>query len=364
MKNLSLNDSTQLAILPHISITEELLCSAIKSASGTGGEVEIVAMPDLGLSSNVIRMRGGFFTGMYIHWKCNLPFVPVDATVNSCGVYIFTLNQSIERADFERRIQMGKKNIHSLNYNWNFERGNHFITYGHFNNGTPCIVMHASADEYKKSRNDVALYPTNDCWYKDEIRVYYSQKEEGGRYLRYICGNAAEKFIGIAMSINEKNGKRHKDIAQIMFGDILNDEYLFVSHYGMPTSSSIAIGCSWEESRIVLLSAAKKSIYIIKPDTEHDAVDANVDGLSLNPHGFGVEIQQPVINYKNGNLHINGVIITSDDSISYLNGRGVRMRNATDKEVDEHVTKILAECKGTIQNVIKPTLSLSSVGLI
>jgi len=362
LKNLTLNDPTQLAILPHISLTEELLYGAIQSASGVNGEVEIVAMPDLGLSGNAIRMRGGFFTGMYICWQSRIPFVPVDSTVNSCGVYIFTLKQPLERAEFENRILIGKENIHSLNYVWNFERGNHFITLGYLIDGRPCIVMHASADEYKKSRKDAALYPTDDCWYKNEIKVY-SESDRDCRYLRYICGNTAEKFIEIAMSINDINKKRHKDIAQLMFGDVFDDEYLFVSHYGMPTISSIAIGCSWEKSKITLLSAAKKNIYIAEPDLERNTAN-NTDSLSLNPHGFGVEIQQPVINYNAENLFINGVAITSEDSISHLVGRGIRMQNASDKEVDEYTAKILAECKGTIHNVIKPTLSLSSVGLI
>jgi hypothetical protein len=362
MRNLTINDATQEAILPHLKVTEELLSRAIVAETGIDGDVEITALSDLGLASNSTRMRGGFFTGMYARWQSRVPFVPVDATVNSCGVYVFTLNEMIDGVTFAKLISIAKNKISLLGYNWNFERGNHFITVGTLESGIPCVVMHASADEYKKGNADYALYPTANTWYQNEIKIYTASGNTG-RFLRYLVGGNAERFIEIASKIEAINKHRLQDVSHLIFGSLVEDEYLFVSHYGMPSDSSVAIGCSWDESKYVLLTAPEKNIYIVEPCLTSSVSDVS-DEPKLYPHGFGVEISNPNISFEDSRLLINGVTINSDDAVTRLPTKGIRMRDASDNDIDNYVQKVLAIHNSKIQSVIKPTMSLNSVGLI
>jgi hypothetical protein len=361
MINLTINDATQKAILPHLQITEELLSSAILYETGIEGSAEIIAMPDLGLASNSIRMRGGFFTGMYAKWQSSIPFIPIDATINSCGVYVFTLRDIIDRDTFLDLIQNAKNRINKLRYSWNFERGNHFINIGTLDNGTPCVVMHASADEYKKKNVD-ALYPTEQSWYFDSIKTYYSESCSG-RYLRYITGTKAERFINIASSIEEINRKRMQEIAHLIFNNLINEELLFVSHYGMPTESSLAIGCSWKSKMFTLLTAPRKDIYIIKPTADQHTVNTGSTNI-LYPHGLGVMINDPKISYHNGTMTINGVNIDSDYSVSLVPFKQVRMQDTSDYDIMDFVQNYAKSRECQIAHVIKPTMSLNSVGVI
>ena len=49
MKNLTLNDSTQQELLPHLQITEDLLAKVATKLSGCKKTASITAMPDLGM---------------------------------------------------------------------------------------------------------------------------------------------------------------------------------------------------------------------------------------------------------------------------------------------------------------------------
>ena len=83
--NFSLNDDTQKKIMEHMETTSGLLSAVATELSGKRKESKIYAMPDLGIAQNGTRMLGGFYTGACYTWDSDIPFVPVDATVNVCG---------------------------------------------------------------------------------------------------------------------------------------------------------------------------------------------------------------------------------------------------------------------------------------
>jgi len=361
MRNLTTNDATQLAILSHLQNTEEMIADAITAETGRQAHAEITAMSDLGLAGNSTRMRGGFFTGMHAQWQSSVPFVPIDATVNSCGVYIFTLKKAPDRNTFTRLISEAKGKITSLGYSWNFERGNHFIAVGHLENGQPCAVMHASADEYKKSKSDLALYPTESSWYYNDIRVYHSLKYVN-RYLRYIVGKPAERFIEIALSLEKINKQRMSDVARLIFNELFDSECVFASHYGMPTDTSVAIGCSWRRENFALLTAPGKDIYIAAP-VETSGNSSKSSQPALYPHGFGIEIEQPALSYSRDGLNINGTSIITDESVTQLETKRIRMRYALQSEVEAFAEQILEKRGCKITHRIKQTMGLNSDGL-
>jgi len=346
-------DNTQKSILPHLQITEQLVVSALEKETGKKCNVEITAMPDLGLANNSIRMRGGFFTGMFMEWNADVPFVPVDATVNSCGVSVFLLREKIPFQEFKSRIDSAKKQMGQLGYNWNFERGNHFISLCRNDLDQYSIVLHASADEYKKSVPGRSLYPIPNAWYCDDIKVIATENSD--RYLRYLVGDSANSFTSIAIELEKINEERMNAAAMMIAEDIIKEEVCYIPHYGMPTESSIAIGCSWKPDKSVLLSVPGKDVFIIE----------NVDNGSnrwLTPHGFGAEIVSPNITYKNGKLYINGIHILHDDDVKLLKGKGIRYVQSDNKQIKDYINRILQEINARIISKLHPIVTINKDG--
>ena len=353
MIDKTLRDETQIAILPHLRLTEALVANAIKKETGKDSDVCITAMPDLGFANNSIRMKGGFFTGMYLEWNSIIPFVPIDATVNSCGVSIFLLNKKITSLDLEERINIARKKSNLLGYNWNFERGNHFISLCQIDEEKYCVVMHASADEYKKSLPKCSLYPIPSVWYYRDIKTEFSSDRK--RYLRYLTGSSAEKFISIAIDLEVINRHRMQAFAELIFGKSIQDELFYIPHYGMPTMSSIAIGCSWKTQKSILLTLPGKDIFVI--------VNNNNDTARwLTPHGFGATAVNPTISYTENEFYINRIKITDDGDVRKIPGKNIRHFNSEDVEIENHIQRILEKCNATIASRIHPLITVKKGG--
>lgn len=353
MIDKTLLDDTQRAILPHLLLTGQLVEKAIEKETGREGRVTITAMPDLGLADNPIRMSGGFFTGMHIEWNAGIPFVPVDATVNCCGVSVFALNGPLSPAEFLSGVERARGQACKSGYHWNFERGNHFITLGQTSKGGYCAVLHASADEYKKSLLDCALYPVPGVWYEPEIKTVFSESFD--RYLRYLVELPAKRFVSIARQLEKINRERMQIFAEWVFRNKITDELYYVPHYGMPTESSIAIGCSWNPQKSVLLTAPGKNIFLI---------ENNEEGVAtwLVPHGFGAEVSNPVISYDEQGLRINGALITEEETVATLPGKGIRNVHSRDEEIEKQVGHILNKVNAKIVTRIKPLMTISKDG--
>ena len=125
-------DSTQREILRHLETTERLLAAAASKVSGRDRDAEIVPMPDLGLPHNIRRIHGGFFTGAYYSWESDVPMVPVDSTVNLCGVALYKISAEFgSDEEFQARVEWARSVWETrTGYVWNYAKGNHFIIYG------------------------------------------------------------------------------------------------------------------------------------------------------------------------------------------------------------------------------------------
>ena len=317
-------------------------------------------MTDLGFADNVGRMLGGFYTGGVYTWEGDAPFVPVDATVNSCGVSLYSLRHAIEsREEFDQRIADAiERTREKCSYLWNFDMGNHFVTYGTID-GTPHLMMHSSASEFKKQYN--GLYPTEGNWYRDDIKRI--DDEGTGRSLRFIDGSTAETFIATAQSLERFNAARHRYFAGEIAGHSnVAEEVSNEQHYGMPTRNSVAIGCQWKRKEMqILLTAPQKPIYLLDPK-EGGENEVSIDGerLVLFPHGLGKRATMaPTIAYRPNALEINGTPYGADDSLR-KKSVGFALRNFDDAEAAHRkipaiIQEILAVCpakiRGTFQQV-------------
>ncbi len=375
--NFSLNDNTQKEILKHLEITSELLSKVGTKLSETQKESMIYAMPDLGVAQNVTRMLGGFYTGACYSWNSDVPFVPVDATVNVCGTTVYKLKHKISIQEFRNRLDNVMTNrVTYLTYAtthlpsqildsidlertdkffWNYNVGNHFVILAEQNEDSfelpkgQYMIVHASAIELKKDNLKYGLYPINGNWYYDNIQTIYDDKEN--RYLRYIYGKKATQFSELANILQRINKDRNRYFCNEVLGELASEEVINLSHYGMPTNNAICIGCQWEQDDFTLLPAPGNDIYLVHPDlSSTNTLQLRDKPITLTPHGCGVMFKSSsdTIEYLDNGILIGKTSLKKGENINIGNDVLVRTNGMHSEQVKQHIEKILDRCPGTI----------------
>ena len=350
MINYTLNDPTQQMLLPHLKITEELLSRVATKLSGQKKYAEITAMPDLGIAHNCTRMMGGFFTGARYVWDSTVPFVPVDATVNVCGTAVFKLNKEISVQKFLERVEMVLAD--RTRYTWNYTNGNHFVSLCCSNGeyGTESgyyMVVHASANEFKNGPN--GLYPNSDVWYYDVIQTEYL--DGTSRYLRYIAGTPAERFYEIAKMLISFNEERNRYFIRNVLQEYLDKEVLSSQHYGMPNSHTVCIGSHWKPTEYTLLTAPGRPIFLVEPGKNYDG----------SPHGFGLAVKQPNIEFASDSITIGNKTFYLGDSIN-IGSDALNRCSSLTNDLEDYVSDILDICPGKIIGKLHQIVSVSKDG--
>ena len=279
--NQTLNDRTQKKILESLKITENLISKVATKLSSTQKTCDIYAMTDLGIAHNVTRMRGGFFTGAVYKWEqSDIPFIPIDSTVNVCGTALYKIDSDMNVIEFKKRCE--KALADTSKYDWNFMNGNHFISLCYLENNLIGLekgyymLVHASACEYKEQ-----LYPTIGNWYYHDIKTEVS---DNYRYLRYIEGGKAEKFYQIVKMLESFNKERNYSFCKKVLENKIGKEIVNVAHYGMPSINEVLIGVQKTNGLATILTSPGKNIFIVSKKYK--------DKMGYIPHGFGLELPE------------------------------------------------------------------------
>lgn len=293
-------DDTQDVLLPYLSETERLL-EKLVTDHDPHGWAKIIPCNDLGFPNNITRIAGGFLTGAYYNWSCAVPIVPVDATVNTCTSSVFKLDnvdfQTFDFPTFEAVVRKVCHNAMESGYAFSFESGNHFLMIAQDENGTYYLVLHCSAKQAKESC--FGLYPSDRAWYRNKIKTIYN--EEQTRYLRYIRSDTAVRFVDYANRFREFNEEMHQYIAELFADEVganISGKPNIKHHYGMPTSSSIAIGTfavdtmSNNDSDLIVpvFSDLDKDICLYSVNRKQDKAytpPGTSQKIVLVPHGWG-----------------------------------------------------------------------------
>ncbi len=377
IRNFSLNDNTQKEILKHLEITSKLLSKVGTKLSGTQKESMIYAMPDLGIAQNGTRMLGGFYTGACYLWNSDVPFIPVDATVNVCGTAVYKLNQSITVQEFKERLNRVMSNrgtylkyatthlppqiLDSIDleradkFYWNYNVGNHFAILAEQKEDNAelqkgqYMIVHASAIELKKDNLRYGLYPVEGNWYYDDIETIYDDREN--RYLRYIYGKKAVQFAELANILQRINKDRNRYFCKEVLDELAGEEIINLSHYGMPTNNAICIGCQWKQENFILLTAPGNDIYLVHPELSYEnTIKLEDKSITLTPHGCGVRLKNSsdTIEYLDEEILIGNKHFKQGESINIGNDVLVRTDGMYSKQVKRHIEKVLDKCPGTI----------------
>lgn len=257
-----------------------------------------------------------------------------------------------DEGDFRRRVEAARSVLsEKSSYVWNFTTGNHFVilaenrTAGALPEGR-YLVLHASAAEFKNQYN--GLYPAPGNWNYDEIRVLAGQH---GRYLRYLSGRPAERFACMVAMIEHYQYERQRVCASLILGAEarIAEEICSVLHYGMPDTSSIAIGCQWlpdDRPRSMLLTRPGAPLYLIRAQPGGPNRTVTLNGpVTLTPHGLGVRASQPLnLAYDNDHLGIAGWRLALDESLAGRDFIDIR-----DFDRDTDLPRILDECPGAVE---------------
>lgn len=285
-------DSTYEALTKYLQQTENVMNRLLYDVPFCG-KAKIIPNYDLGFPHDVIRIAGGFATGIYVSWNTCVPFIPVDICMNVCSVSIYKLEYT--NCDFftESGIQKLIDKMRGSSYIANFQRGNHFISLVEsLRDGKLYIIIHSSAAEFETQYN--GLYPVEGNYFFNKVKVYRS----GGRYIRYIMGSDAELFYEIAGHLFVYNEIRHDFIVNSLI-DSSNScsSVSHYHHYGMPTDHEAVIGCHLQTSgeKRPLLTRPGENIYLLRYNSRTDNNAVNQLQFTT-PHGLGkMHIKVPLI---------------------------------------------------------------------
>lgn len=276
-------DETQRVLHKYLLGTEVLMNELLtKSFSGSA---KIRVSTDLGFPHDIIRIAGGFATGVYVSWSSNRPFVPIDTCVNVCSVSYFEITKDIRDFFTDDYMNLVKSRLSKGIYISNFHRGNHFIAYVKSQiTGKLYLVLHSSANEFKDNFN--GLYPVPGNWYFDRIKTY----SNGRSYIRYIENKDAEMFYKMAEGLYKFNEIRHEFVGnEILQGlqDVVNIQHFH--HYGMPSLNSVVMGSHILKNDMVapILAIPGKNIYMVKFKRVKDESLLINKNEFLTPHGWG-----------------------------------------------------------------------------
>lgn len=279
-----------------------MLSHVLKKINGNSSKAEITALEDLGFANNFTRMQGGFYTGINVKWDSDIPFIPIDTTVNSCGVSVFKYDDHMDYSEFKERLTKIDTLLKSHGITNNFNRGNHFISVCEDVDGNQYLILHASDKKYKFGK--AGLYPREDTWFFDKIQISYFSKG----YIRYLIGETAERFYNLYLEAEKSNPKRNRIVAELILDGYTGfEELVYSPHYGMPNDTSVCIGSQWQRTGMrVMLTREGAPIYLITEEKPF---------CQFMPHGFGLAVKGDFhkLAFSNKQIVINDLTFNCDD---------------------------------------------------
>ena len=359
-------DSTQSYLIEVLRETEELLHEALRTIDSES-RCQIVPAADLGFPHDVIRIAGGFATGCFVEWKCGEPFVPVDTTVNIDTSSVYKLDKNIIESITEETFQDLVDKLEKSSYINNFQKGNHFISFGlAVETDEPYLIIHSNEKEFKYQFN--GLMPVVGNWFMDDVLTY----RRGNRYIRYLTGKKARLFCEIAKSLEEYNIIRHRFVANLVSNFCGIDSELNVHHYFMPNESSVAIGCFIAEPGDILpiFSAPGRNIHLYQVEEGGENSIQLMGSEStklLVPHGWGKRAKsKPRIEWQDRTLVVNDLNFPIEPLESLGKHPDLMLRDYSDSldDPNNYFSQIRQYCPGKVVLTIEQKVSFCRQGFL
>ena len=294
-----IGDSTQKVLLPYIHETKSLMDTAI-SKYDKNGYANIIPAFDLGFSYNVGRLAGGFTTGMVVDWHCDVPFVPIDITLKECSGSVIKLSncENPLKSFNAKNISKALAKLKNEGFFFNFNSGNHFISLFKDKHETYYLVVHSGDDSYRN--RETGVYPVKDVWYENEIHTLYNKDKT--RYLKYLVGAPAQRFIEFALSNRANVASFHNALAGRIFSQLDNDFTCSTyQHYGLHSEHTAVLGAGLVPRGSVYPIFSNQGLPILIVSSSPDMWSLEIDEKEyyVFPHGWGQEIKDVTAIYNN-----------------------------------------------------------------
>lgn len=357
------DDHAQAFLIPYLAQTEFLLRRALRKLDAAA-DCQILPAADLGVPYDVLRLVGGFATGCVVSWECRTPVIPIDTTMNIDTSSIFWLDGDPAEVFTEERIGALRRRVEEeSSYEWNFNRGNHFIlSCRRSTDGRYALLMHSNEKEFKDQFNGLCPTPRN--WYEDSVHTF-----DGERRIRLLVGRKAELFAEIAHMLEEFNILRHRFIATMLMGDrvVITEEY-HKQHYFMPTPTSAAIGCYVCDlgEEVPVFSSVGWPIAMFRPSEggQNNVRLAAGEERLIVPHGWGMTAVRPLrVEQSKKEMTLNGRSYGLDPGVSLLDHADVTPR-LFGGGTQEFLEAIRAHTPGELVSELLQVSSYSRLGFM
>src|SRR5580692_10897585 len=117
----------QLGLSAHLVRTQRALRDQLRTLD-RNADCEILPAADLGVPYDVLRLAGGFATGCFVQWRCTVPIVPIDITMNIDTSSVFWVDDTAADRFNEAQLASTRTTIEGkTGYLWNLDESNHFI---------------------------------------------------------------------------------------------------------------------------------------------------------------------------------------------------------------------------------------------
>lgn len=354
-------DFAQEFLIPYITETERIFRNALRTLDRSA-DCRIVGAADLCIPHDVIRLAGGFATGCFVEWSCDVPVIPVDTTVNIDTSSIFYIDEDLGgQFTPETFADLIEVTTSGSSYVWNFNKGNHFISLARQrSDGQLALIFHSNEKEFKYQTNGLVPVPGN--WFWDDIQVFRSDD----RYIRLLVGANATHFASVAKMLEEFNIQRHRFFALQLckkVSKIVGERH--DHHYFMPTPSSVAMGVYVCSPGDVVPVFSKPGGAI--PMFAADGGGANSVGEKvLVPHGWGKTSSKPLsVSLEDGRLNVNGLRfhIAPRESLGKHPDLLLRDFSSDPTAEDGFFAKVQSFCPGRVVDVFDQIVSYSQFGV-
>lgn len=354
-------DESQKVLMDYLKETE-IAMNELLSQKQYGGNCKIQPNIDLGFPHDVIRLGGGFATGIYVWWNSNIPFIPIDICMNVCTVSFYKLENIEDNLFNEKTVEVLLERLQESSYIANFHRGNHFISFSEdISTNEKYLIIHSSAAEFETMYN--GLYPVEDNLFFENTKIYNARN---GRYIRYLAGEKAELFVRLAENLYIFNENRHDFIINSIFRKKERIEMVsHYHHYGMPSANEAIIGCHLLEhdSCSPLLTRPGENIFLLK---YQDTLLQNfrTGNHFITPHGLGKQdVVEPeiLLNIGNKELVLDGYKYKLQYGESLRKHSTLKLR---DISIDDFMSKMKTVYDFSIVKEYKQLASYNKDGFI
>jgi hypothetical protein len=359
----SSEDPAHRVLVPYLRESERLLQNAVTQIDPSG-DAQITLAADLSFPHDVMRLCGGFATGIFVEWRCDVPFLPVDIAMNVDVSSVFLLHDDWASQLGAHDFQRLRETFASSSYVFNFHKGNHFISAGLSELEGPVLVVHSNEKEFKFQSN--GLVPVAGNWFADKVQ----EARADGRRLRYLSGEPAARVIALARSLNEYSIERHRFVASVLgkFAGWRDESHDI--HYFMPTPQSACLGSFLcQPGDVVPIFSAPGcpiDLFQVEAGGENMVRSINADhAWLLVPHGWGkTALADTEIRVQSDGCAIDNRWYVAEPQVSLGKDPGlVKRLFATDPASPDSMASCMKQhCPGQVVGQIRQLVSYSREG--